>query len=138
MAVLRILVTVSDTQHVVESAASMAFAPATVPDSPPGFVIDPSFAAVPIAKTAMTQTLTLMTARAAASPTTFNQFGHGSYVVRGLIDENDLARATQATLLPDGTPRIFVDAEVSGFPTCGGDPPLATRSTSGGCWEQAA
>jgi hypothetical protein len=46
MAVLRILVTVSDTQPVVESAASMTFAPATVPDSPPGFVIDPSFAAV--------------------------------------------------------------------------------------------
>jgi hypothetical protein len=125
VAVRRILVLVPDTTSVVQSAMAMASAPATVPDSPPGFVVDPSFAAVPIAVRAATQVTTAMT-MGAVSPSTSGQIGH-SYVIRGLIDESDLDNATQNTLLPDGTPRIFADPEISGMPpTCGGDPPLGT------------
>jgi subtilisin family serine protease len=125
MATLRILVLVPDTPAVVHSAFTMAMAPTTVPNPPPGFVIDPSFAAVPIEPDAAKQQVTV-TIAGRVSPSVPGQIGPTSYVVRGLIDENDLDTATQNSLLPDGSPRIFADPEISGLPTCGGDPPVGT------------
>lgn len=126
MGVIRVLVTVPDTRAVVESAVSMAFAPATAPDLPPGFVMDPSFPAVPVASGAVNETVAVMSAGMAMLPQASDQIGPGAFVVRGVIDENEFDRAVSASRLPDGTVRVFADPQISAFPTCGQDPALGT------------
>jgi hypothetical protein len=123
MAVLRVLLLVPDTGPVVRSAAMMNAAPTAVPALPRGFVMDPTFPAVPIEPPALHQTMVAMAA--GGVPSGADQIGGGAYVVRGLIDEKDLDAATQATMLPTG-PRIFADPMIAGLPTCGGDPPVGS------------
>jgi hypothetical protein len=123
MAAVRVLVLVPDTAAVVQSAAMMMGAPAVVTALPSGFVMDPSFPAVPIQPPAVKQTM--MTMAAGGTPSGVNQVGERAYVVRGLIDDQALPAAIQATTSSAG-PRIFADPEIAGLPTCGRDPPLGT------------
>jgi subtilisin family serine protease len=120
------MVTVPDTPAVVESAAFMAFAPSAVPNLPAGFVVDQSYAAVPVSPTAVNQTVSTMQFGMAEALIAPEQVGHGGYIVRGTIDETALESAVHNYLTPDGKTRIFADPDIAGFPTCAGSPPLGT------------
>jgi len=120
MAMLRVLLSVSDTPAVVQSAAMAIAPPAGAHPLPAGFVPDASFAPVPIVHQAVRQTMAMAFGIAAPA---MNTVGPRAYVIRGTIDENDLDRVTQATMTAEG-PRLFADARIEAMPTCGGDPPL--------------
>jgi hypothetical protein len=123
MAKVRVLMLVDDTHEVVASAMSMTAAPQATPHSPVGFSIDPTYPAVPIHPESAKQTSNAM-AMGAVAPAAANRLKSGSYVVRGHLDASALASAVRNTLQPDGSPRIFADPDIAGFPTCGGNPPV--------------
>jgi hypothetical protein len=126
MVAVRVLLTVPDVQPVVQSALTLmspqpaGVGQAILPTVPAEVTVDPDFPAVPIHHQAASQLLTM-----GAQP---DQIGHGSYVVRGLIDHNDIDRLARATMTPVGEPRLFSDPGIglTPNPTCGGDPPVGT------------
>ncbi len=126
MVALRVLLTVPDTQPVIQSAlTTLSAQPAgltqtTVPEAPAEFLLDHGFPAVPIHLPTARQIVTM-----SAQP---NKIGHGSYVVRGTIDHTNLDRLSEETMTPDGKPRLFADPGIGLMPnpTCGADPPVGT------------
>jgi subtilisin family serine protease len=125
MVAIRVLLTLPDTDEVVDSAQSALLAtpsvapPATaMPSAPPhSFQLDPDFPAVPLGHQFAMQAVRLAAATG-ASPDAF--------VVRGIVDAGELDDLTLAMRDPQGQNHVFADPGIGLDQTCGGDPPVGT------------